>query len=118
MTWSVLGFYAQECKHFIAESVYLVVNSLRDGLGASGEMKQRSDIVNFRFLRTEIAESVYLVLNSLWDWEPVERVKQSDMVSFTLFFFSGRSLAVSAYRFSPCFVTYLTFFFLFVVFAI
>ena len=86
MTWSVLGFYAQECKHFIAESVYLVVNSLRDGLGASGEMKQRSDIVNFRFLRTEIAESVYLVLNSLWDWEPVERMKQSDMVSFTCFF--------------------------------
>ena len=39
---------------FIAESVYLVLNSLWDGLGASGEMKQKSDMVSFRFLRKEV----------------------------------------------------------------
>ena len=41
---------------FIAVSVYLVLN---------------------------FCESVYLVLNSLWDWEPVEKLKQTcGVVSF------------------------------------
>ena len=32
---------------------------------------------------TFMPESVYLALNSLWDWEPVGRLKQSDLVSST-----------------------------------
>ena len=62
---------------FIAESVQLVQNSLWDGLGASGEMKQRSDMVSFRFLRTEeshfnvsVGSDVILLLHSL-HWLPI-----------------------------------------------
>ena len=43
--------------------------------------------------KTFTAESVYLVLRSLWNWEPVERLKQtSDVVSFT--FSAWQGLAV------------------------
>ena len=72
-----------------------IIRSRAESMGGCVKLKTVTEIRQSSSHETITAESIYLVLNCSLDWEPVERLKQWNDVSFMFFQYEASSTVVT-----------------------